>query len=328
MRFVLCVLFIYLFKGNLFAQSIQGITNAPDTSFNINSEYRKLIKTYPGIKIVKKQIPDSIAVKTNIVYCKTGKRELLLDVFYLKRKSKNKRTAIIILYGGGWRSGQRNINHPLAEKLAGKNYVCITPEYRLSTEALYPAAVYDVKAAIRWVRKHAKAYNIDVSKIVIAGHSAGGQLAALVGTTNGDQTFENGECNEKYSSNVNAIIDIDGILAFIHPESGEGDDSKRTSAATYWFGYSRVENPKLWIQASPLTHVGIHTPPTLFLNSAVARMHAGRDDFINILNKYDIYSEVKIYENAPHSFCFFEPWFESMVNDIDIFLKRVFNNTK
>ncbi len=324
MRFVLCILFIYLFTGKLFAQSNKGITGVADTSFNINSEYRKLIKTYPGIKIVSEQNPDSVIVKKNIAYCKLGKRELLLDAFYLNKKSKKKRIAIIMLHGGGWRSGQRNLHHPLAEKLATKNYVCFTPEYRVSTEALYPAAVYDVKTAIRWVRKHAKAYNIDVSKIVIAGHSAGGQLAALVGTTIGDKSFEDTNCHEKYSSAVNAIIDIDGTLAFIHPESGEGDDSKRTSAATYWFGYSSLENPKPWIQASPLTHVGKFTPPILFLNSSVPRMHAGRNDFIDILNKYNIYSEVKTYDNAPHSFCFFEPWFEPMVNDMDIFLKNVF----
>ncbi len=89
MRFVLCILLIYLFAGKLFAQTNKGITGVADTSFNINSEYRKLIKTYPGIKIVTEQNPDSIAVKKNIVYCKQGKRELLLDAFYPNKKSKN-----------------------------------------------------------------------------------------------------------------------------------------------------------------------------------------------------------------------------------------------
>ncbi|MDX2047122.1 MAG: hypothetical protein SFU87_10065, partial [Chitinophagaceae bacterium] len=79
-----------------------------------------------------------------------------------------------------------------------------------------------------------------------------------------------------------------------------------------------------WNQASPLTHVGLHTPPVLFLNSSVARMHAGREDFISVLNQYHIYSEVKTFEGSPHSFCLFHPWFEPTVNHIDEFLKKVF----
>jgi pectinesterase len=120
------------------------------------------------------------------------------------------------------------------------------------------------------------------------------------------------------------VIDMDGLLAFIHAESGEGDDSKRTSAATNWFGYSKTENPELWKQGSPLTHIGSHTPPTLFINSNVARMYAGRDDYIKILDEYNTYTEIK-YFDAPHSFVLFEPWFTPMVKSIDAFLKKVFD---
>ena len=125
---------------------------------------------------------------------------------------------------------------------------------------------------------------------------------------------------------VNAVIDIDGTLSFVHPESGEGDDSKKTSAATYWFGYSKKENPELWTQASPLTHAGKTTPPTLFINSSIERMHAGRNDYIKILTENNIYTEVKTFENSPHHFCLMEPWFTPTVKYIDEFLKKVFGN--
>jgi len=115
------------------------------------------------------------------------------------------------------------------------------------------------------------------------------------------------------------------VLSFVHPESGEGDDSKRTSAATNWFGYPKKDNYALWEQASSLTHAGKHTPPTLFINSSVDRMHAGREDYIKILNQYNTYSEVKSFEGAPHSFCLFDPWFEPTVKYIDEFLKKVFD---
>ena len=61
--------------------------------------------------------------------------------------------------------------------------VCFTPEYRLSTEALFPAAIYDVKAVIRWVRKNAGIYNFDPNKIAVLGFSAGGEMASFMATS-------------------------------------------------------------------------------------------------------------------------------------------------
>lgn len=306
------------------AQSTAGITGKPDTSFTVGREYEKLKKHYPFIQIVAPLSAGTVTEKKDVVYCTTGSRNLLLDVFSPAQKDNRKRAAILLIHGGGWRSGNRAQHHPMAQKLAQRGYVCFTPEYRLSTEALYPAAVQDLKAALRWISANAKAYNIDTAKIAVAGFSAGGQLAALVGTTIGDPAFEAGDCNGQASSRVRAIIDMDGTLSFVHPESGEGDDSKRTSAATYWFGYAKKENPALWQQASPLAHAGRHTPPTLFINSSVARMHAGRDDFMDTLRRYGIYTGVKTFEGAPHAFPLFHPWFDSTISFMDGFLKTVF----
>ncbi len=321
------IFFCFLFNAKVFTQSTAGLTGKPDTSFSLNSAYAGTIKTHPDAKIVNEFKSDSVKEKRNIVYCKIGDRNLLLDAFYPAKKTKNQRTAIIIIHGGGWRTGNKTIHHAMAQRLAALGYVCFTPEYRLSTEALYPAGVFDIKSVIRWVRKNAAIYNLDTNKIVVSGHSAGGELAAMMGATNNINSFEGTGCNLKSGSNVNAVIDIDGLLAFIHPESGEGDDSKRISAATNWFGYSKTENPDLWKQGSPLTHAGRHTPPTLFINSNVARMHAGREDYINILTKYNIYTEIKSFE-APHSFCLFEPWFTPTIKHMDDFLKKVFYKNK
>jgi pectinesterase len=267
--------------------------------------------------------PDSFSSTMNRAYCEVNGRALYLDVFTPVRRSGTKRTAVIFLHGGGWRTGNRSMHHPLAQRLASRGYVCFTPEYRLSVEALYPAAVFDIKAAIRWVRHHSEEFNIDPARIALAGHSAGGELAAFAGATNGKPQFEGDYCHSEISSRVNAVINMDGILAFIHPESGEGDDSKRVSAATYWFGFSKTENPGRWTEASPLTHAGEQAPPILFLNSAVERMHAGRSDYIKVLSRYNIYSEIRTFENAPHSFCLFHPWFDPTVRYIDEFLRKV-----
>lgn len=322
MRQLFLIICCNFFFDCLVAQSTAGLTGKSDTSYSTYSAYINTKRDFPDIKIVNEVHFASVIEKNKIVYCTIGNRSLMLDAFY-PAENKENRTAIIILHGGGWRTGNRTQHYPLAQQLANLSYVCFTPEYRLSTEALYPAAVYDIKASIRWVHEHAKEYNIDTSKITILGFSAGGELAAFMGATNGISKFEGSNCNANSSSIVHAVIDMDGILAFIHPESGEGDDSKRISAATNWFGYSKTENPVLWQEASSLNHVGKHSPPILFINSGVDRMHAGRDDYIKKLNEYNIYSEVKMFEGAPHSFCLFEPWFEPTVKYINDFLKKV-----
>ncbi|MFL5773008.1 MAG: alpha/beta hydrolase fold domain-containing protein, partial [Flavisolibacter sp.] len=214
------------------AQSKAGITSKPDTSYTTYSAYISSRKTNPDIKIVNEFHSRFVKEKRNITYCHSGERKLLLDVFYPGAKTRSKRVAIMIIHGGGWRSGNRTQHYPLAQRLADLGYVCFTPEYRLSTEALYPAAVYDLKAALRWIHANAKKYNIDTNKVAVLGFSAGGELAAFLGVTVGNSKFEGAECNVEASSSTNAIIDLDGTLSFVHPESGEGDDSKRTSAAT------------------------------------------------------------------------------------------------
>src|SRR5215204_3555009 len=201
---------IFLFyHANIFAQSTTGITNKPDTSYTTYSAYSSEKKKYPNIKIAGEFHSKSVKEKKNITYCKIGERKLLIDAFYPSSKQKLVYAAVIIIHGGGWRSGNRSQHYPLAQRLAGLGYVCFTPEYRLSTEALYPAAVFDIKAALRWMHAHAKEYNLDTAKIVVAGFSSGGQLAALAGTTMNIPSFEGSACNLNYSSAVQAIIDLD-----------------------------------------------------------------------------------------------------------------------
>lgn len=311
--------------------STKGITGKPDTGYTNWKAYVDVKKTHPNITFAEgkttpslKESSGTVSNIKNIIYNIIDSRQLLLDAFVPSPKNNNLRPAILVIHGGGWRTGNRTQHHALAQRLADMGYVCFTPEYRLSTEALFPAAVHDLKAAIRWVRANAVQYQIDTNKIVTLGFSAGGQLSALLGTTGNHPKLEGIQGHLGHSTKVNAIIDMDGILAFIHPESGEGDDSKNTSAATYWFGYSKIDNPELWQEGSALTYVNDKTSPTLFINSSVVRMHAGREDYIAVLNKYNIYSEVHTFEDAPHSFPQFNPWFEPMVGFIDGFLKKVF----
>lgn len=307
------------------ARAQQPASPAPrDTSFTVHSALVKARKQHPSITVARPAVPQHVRTAANVTYCTLpGGRALQLDVFYPKAKRRQRLPAVLIVHGGGWRSGDRAQHHPLAQQLAARGYVAVTAEYRLSTAAPYPAAVQDLKTALRWLRAQTERFPIDTTKVAVWGFSAGGQLAALLGTTNGNPLFEAGECYRSRSSAVQAIVDADGTLAFIHPESGEGDDRKGPSAATLWFGASKTERPELWQQAAPLSHVSARTPPILFINSGVARMHAGRDDMRRQLDALGIYSEVQSFPEAPHPFPLFHPWFEPTLRYTMAFLDRV-----
>lgn len=304
------------------AQNLSGITGKKDTSYTTYSAFIKDKKHHPHIQLPVVPANDQVKQKLGIIYRSLGKRKLLLDAFH-PVKAKSNGVAIIIIHGGGWRSGSRTQHYDMAKVLAAKGYTCFTPQYRLSSEALFPAAVHDVKAAIQWVRLHATAYGIDTAKIALAGFSAGGQLAALAGTTGNMPVFQNEEINKGVSTEVSAIIDIDGTLSFVHEESSERQSPDKWVASALWLGYLPRENPVLWQLASPLNFAA-YSPPVLFINSSVKRMHAGRNDFIKILNERGVYHQLKTFADAPHSFCLFEPWFTPTIEVMDEFLKKIF----
>lgn len=253
----------------------------------------------------------------DVHYCDT----LKLDV-YSPLAPKNAK-ALILIHGGGWTTGDRGQLAQMANRMAESGYVCFVPQYRLSGQAKYPAAAQDIRSVLDWIAENAVNYNIHPGKIVAAGFSAGGHLAALLGTTYHKSLYQDGLCTFKTHGKLAAVIDIDGILAFIHPESGEGNDGKKLSSATQWFGYPKSSGTAGWEEASPLNHVSPQTPPTLFINSSVKRMHAGREDFNGLLQKYGIYHEVHEFENAPHDFCLRKPWFAATIEIMDSFIKRL-----
>jgi acetyl esterase/lipase len=310
------ILFLFIISIGLpvFSQKAE----VRDTSYTVFSTYNKEIKKHPFIEIVKKQERQDINEIKDVVYVNTETKELHLDAFYKKEKGLN--PAVILVHGGGWKSGDKSQMQIYAQEIASKGYSCFTIEYRLSPEAKYPAAIFDVKTAIKFIKTNAAIFNVDKTRIAVLGCSSGGQMAALIGTTNGNLEFENQRDGIGENAIVQAIIDIDGILAFKHPESEEG------KVAALWLGGTYEEKPEIWNQASALSHVDKNTPPILFINSDMPRFHAGREDVINKLNKFGIYSKIKNIQNSPHSFWFFHPWFEEMMESTTDFLDEIFKN--
>ncbi|WP_186756687.1 pectinesterase family protein [Echinicola salinicaeni] len=288
-----------------------------DTSYTLNSAYKKYLKQLTNIKPVHAESIGGVKERMNIPYKDLGYRELQMDVFYPQKQRNKALPGILFVHGGGWRSGDRSLQIPLAKALAARDYITAVMDYRLSLEAPYPAGVHDIKDAIKWIKDHAHQFNLDTSKIAVSGGSAGGQLAALVGTTNGLQKYESDLSVYQSSSDVQAIIDMDGVLAFYHPESEEG------TVAAEWLGGTYAEVPETWDDASALYQVSARAVPVLYINSQYPRFHAGQDDMIKKLAELEVYTEAHAFPDSPHPFWLFEPWFTPTVNFVDQFLRKI-----
>ncbi|MCE7054378.1 alpha/beta hydrolase [Algoriphagus sp. AGSA1] len=274
------------------------------------------MKNFPQIKPLAIRSSGTVIESRGHVYKKLGNRELGLDVFSPVQAGSS-RPGIVMIHGGGWRSGNKELQVPMAIALAERGFVTAVVEYRLSPEAQYPAAIHDVKEAIRWLKVHAHEFGIDSGRMAISGSSAGGQIAALVGFTN-TQEYE-GATELEVNASVKAVVDMDGILAFHHPESAEGQ------VASEWLGGTYAQKPQIWDAASPLYLKSPDLKPMLFINSQNPRFHAGREELIGKLDERGVYSEVHTFPDTPHPFWLYEPWFESTVNTIVAFLGIVFH---
>lgn len=295
-----------------------------DTSYNVQSEYNKHIQSYPFITVAPIGDTTQLKIYRNQIYATINNRYLHVDIILPLKNKKKKHPVVLLIHGGGWRSGNKTMEWPMAFELARRGYAAVCVEYRLSPEAVYPAGVMDVQTAIRWVKNNSRKYGFDKNKIALMGNSAGGQIASLLGAINHNHSTFTGPLYRNRSNKVQAVVNLDGILAFIHPESGEGQDRPgRPSAATLWFGKPVEKDSVSRIEASALTHVNSKTAPMLFINSSIPRFHSGRDDMIQKMSTFGIKTKVYTHDNTMHTFWLFNPWFSETMELADTFLKEV-----
>lgn len=319
---LLILLISICYNLHLNSQEALGIVPV-DNSFNIESEYQKQLKSYPNIEVANVGDSAGMIIHRNLVYTQHGQRSLHADVIYLKTPSQRPLPVIIFIHGGGWRSGNKSMEHPLAFEMARRGYASVCVEYRLSIEAQYPAAVQDIIKAIKWVKYNPLELPFDTEMIILEGTSAGAQIASLIGSINGTKELFDTDIYPGYSSSVQAVINIDGVVAFIHPDSSEGVDKPgKPSAASLWFGTTISENSAPFLEASAINHVNQSSAPVLFVNSSIPRFSAGRDDMIKIMDNYGISSRVHQHQDSMHTFWLFHPWFYTTANWIDSFLRE------
>lgn len=173
---------------------------------------------------------------------------------------------VMFIHGGSWRTGDRKSGR--IDWLAGHGFAVADIEYRLSQEALFPAQIHDCKGALRWLRANAKTYGYDADRVVVAGTSAGGHLATLLGTSAGVAALEGDTGgNAEQSSRVLGILDYYGPSDFESRSKTHPEKCEDPAGGVYQLLGGKVsENLEAARLASPVTHITADDPPLLILH--------------------------------------------------------------
>ena len=205
----------------------------------------------------------------DLVYAEYGQRRLKLDI-YLPPKSDQPGVVpgipgIIVVRGGEWRKGDKEFFGYIAGALAMQGFVAASIEYRTSDEAKFPAAVQDVKAAVRWLRAHAVAYGVNPDAIGAIGGSAGAHLAAMLATSGGVKALEGEGGNSEASSDVQAVVAMACGCNLQSWNHGAGPEF--ISAVRGFIGSPLEAHAEAIAAASPVTYVSDRSAPLLLLHS-------------------------------------------------------------
>jgi acetyl esterase/lipase len=206
----------------------------------------------------------------DIDYASVGERPLKLDL-YLPANTESP-PLVIYIHGGGWRSGSKD--NCLIKFVLEHGYALASIEYRLSSEAIFPAQIHDCKAALRFLRASASTYGYDAGKVAVAGASAGGQLAALMGSSHGVPAAEgNVGSHLDQSTQVNAVIDYYGASDFLlRSKTQPGRANDEGSVCYDLFGGAVRDRISLAKLASAVTHLDPDDPPYLIIHGTADRV--------------------------------------------------------
>jgi acetyl esterase/lipase len=246
------------------------------------------------------QVPDGVTFEKGIEYSNPDNQHLQLNMAR-PTDGKGPFPAIVCIHGGGFRAGTREGFNRLCIQLAEQGYVAVTVTYRLAPKYQFPAAVHDVKAAVRWMRANAEKYNVDPNRIGTTGGSAGGHLAQFLGVTSGVKRFEGDGGNASFSSSVNCVVNFYGPSDFTKSYDASVDAAE---VLPLFLGGNLQEQRRRHIVSSPLYWVTPDAAPTLCVHgtkdSYVA--HEQAVWIIDRLKASEVEAELMTIEGADHGF--------------------------
>jgi len=266
------------------------------------------IATFTLSTIAKADDPPKDLPTKSFVYKKTKQADLEIVVHYPPGwKETDKRPAIVFFFGGGWEFGNIEQFEPQAKHLASLGMIAARADYRVKSrhDVTPRECVEDAKSAIRWVRQNAAILGVNPNRIIAAGGSAGGHIAACTALTPGLDA--EGE-DAKVSSIPNALVLFNPVLQFSGiPQLME-----------------RINNDEALGKAiSPTLHLNKDSPPTLIFFGTADRLAPMGDEFMKKSKELGHKAELFTAEGQPHGFFNRPPWLEKTTQRMDEFLVSI-----
>jgi acetyl esterase/lipase len=242
-----------------------------------------------------------------------------LDLFV--PPSKNRLPLIVMIHAGSWLTGRKDVGLPPFSLFTENGFAVASLNYRLTKEAGFPAQIHDCKAAIRFLRANAQKYNLDPYRFGVWGLSAGGHLAALLGTTSriakhdhasaldlgAKGQLEGTEGNNSYRSDVNAVCasyPITDIVTLAKEDSQGLASATADSPVTLLLRGTVTEKPELAALASPVTYVSCNNPPFMLVHGDHDRVVPYQQslELQSALTKVGVSCALYTGKNADHDF--------------------------
>lgn len=253
-------------------------------------------KNMQGLRIAA---PAGMTIEWDVAYLAEERKEKA-DLYLPTNTPAGKLCpAILIMHGGGFNDGDkarpREIN--FCTNLAARGYVCMSINYKLSRpeardKATWPQCVYDAKTAVRWLRKNAARMQIDPERIGAMGGSAGGNLAAMLATTDAKDGLEGDGPYQEFSTKVKCAVDFYGAVKLL-----EYHDMKM-------FSKTRAEAPELYEKGSPVNYVTKGDAPMLISHGSADKMVnvSQSEALVDAFKKAGVEVEFLVVPDGPHTY--------------------------
>lgn len=239
-------------------------------------------------------------IERDVTYGKVGDVELKLDIYHPKNGSAKSRPVAVYVHGGGWTQGSKASGAGMVAlpELLQRGYLVASIDYRLAPEFKFPAQIEDAKCAVRFLRAHAKEYDLDPTRIGVFGGSAGGHLVALLGTADASAGFDTSGGWTNQSSRAQAVVDLFGPADLT---LGVGGANPRLGENV--FG-AKSRDDEVLKRASPVTYATLDDPPFLILHGDQDRVVplAQSERLLAVLKKSGVPATLVVVTNAGHSF--------------------------
>ncbi|HVJ67436.1 MAG TPA: alpha/beta hydrolase [Caulifigura sp.] len=252
------------------------------------------------------KLPAGFKTVNDIAYTDKNNPRQKLNLYVPEAKPAEPLPIIVYIHGGGWEGGSKDAADVLSPFLTDGRFAAASVGYRLTNEAHWPEQLFDCKAAIRWIGRHADEYGIDRNRIALFGISAGGHLVSLLGTTVGDDALE-GPLGAKADVPVRlrCVANFCGPANFLTFETqGSIFSGERPGPVMKLFNGKVSENQDAAKAASPEMHVSCDDPPFLHIHGTKDQLvpYAQAIDFDKALDAAGVSSTLLTGEGGNHVF--------------------------